>query len=154
MSLMWQSILSIIGAVGGVCGLWSLWYSRRQTVLMEEQARKQESQDREELAWSERFERLANQLSRINPALSIQVPGSMNSPAVLYSWIFPDAKFREALENYVVQVNSSRTQFSQRNPRPDELRRANLRETITKAEKYMAEFQRKNPGIDLTYYMG
>jgi|SRR5882724_1244474 len=149
----WQSVLSIIGAVGGLCGGWSLWYSRRQTILMEGQIRKQETQDTEELDWSERFEHLANQLARISPSMSIQEPGK-NSTMGLYASIFPDPKFREALENYVVQMNSSRTQFAQRNPRSDELRRTNLRDTIKKAEQYLADFQKHNPGIDLKYYMG
>ncbi len=69
----WQSILSIIGAVGGLCGLWSLWYSRRQTILMEGQINKQDTQEKDELDWSERFERLANRLARISPGLTIQV---------------------------------------------------------------------------------
>jgi len=154
MPLTWQAVLGIIGAVGGVCGLWSLWYSRRQTILVEQQIQKQDNQDKEELDWSERFEHLANQLSRINPGLQIQPPGNSSFAITLYSSIFPDPKFREALETYVVQVNSGRTQFSQRNPRPDELRRTNLRQTILTAERCIADFQRNNPGIDLKYYMG
>jgi len=149
----WQSLLSIIGAVGGLCGLWSLWYARRQTHLMEGQIHKQETQDAAELDWAERFEHLANQLARISPSMSIQEP-SKNSTMGLYASIFPDPKFREALENYIVQMNSSRTQFAQRNPRPDELRRTNLRDTIKKAEQCMADFQKRNPGIDLKYYIG
>jgi len=149
----WQSFLSIIGAVGGLFGACSWWFSRRQVHLMEAQIRRQDAQDKEDLDWSERFERLANQLARINPGMTIQEPGK-NSTMGLYASIFPDPKFREALENYIVQLNSSRTQFAQRNPRPDELRRANLRDTIRKAEQCMADFQRHNPGIDLRYYMG
>src|SRR5260370_10837834 len=153
MVVSWQNIFSIIGAIGGLCGLWSLWYARRQTHLMEQQMERQETQDRDDLDWSERFERLANQLVRINPGLTIQPPG-LQHQVCLYGSIFPDPKFREALENYVVQVNPSHTQFSQRNPRPHELRRANLRETVKKAEQCMADFQKQNPAINLQYYMG
>lgn len=150
---MWQSIFSIVGAVGGLCGGWSLWYARQQTQLMRQQIQREESQDREDLDWSERFERLANGLSRINPGMVIQEPGR-NSTMGLYASIFPDPKFRETLENYIVHVNASRTVFSQRNPRPDELKRSNLRETIKKAEQIMVEFQAKNPHVDLRYYLG
>ena len=153
MTISWQNIFSIIGAIGGLCGLWSLWYARRQTHLMEQQMRREENQEKDDLDWSERFERLANQLVRINPGFSIKPPGYQHEVG-LYGSIFPDPKFREALENYVVQANSSHTQFSQRNPRPDELRRANLRETVKKAEQCLADFQEKNPKIDLKYYMG
>jgi len=73
----------------------------------------------------------------------------------LYPSIFPDAKIRGALQTYIVQLNASQTQFLQRpNPRPDELRLTNLRETIKRAEQCMAEFQKQNPKIDLNYYMG
>ncbi len=149
----WQNILSIIGAIGGLCGLWSLWYARQQTNLMKLQIRTQETHDKEELDWSERFERLANQLVRLNPGLTIQPPG-VTHQVTLYPSVFPDPQFREALQTYIVLLNSSRTQFSQRNPRPDELRRANLRDTIKKAEECMARFQKENPGIDLNHYMG
>ena len=133
----------------------SVHYTKRQTEIMEGQIQKQETQDKEELDWSERFERLANQLVRINPGLTIVPRGHQTGTGiVLYSSIFPDPKFREALETYIVQVNTGRTHFSKRNPRPDELHRTNLRETIRDAEQYMAEFQKRNPGIDLKYYLG
>src|SRR5712672_1215371 len=45
----------------------------------------------------------------------------------LYTSIFPDATLRKALETYIVQVDSSQTRFLRMNPRPDELRRTNLR---------------------------
>jgi len=73
--------------------------------------------------------------------------------SVYISTIFPDPIFRVALENYIVQVNGSGVQFSKKNPRPDELRRTNLRDTIKQAEQCMAHFQKDNPGIDLKYYM-
>lgn len=120
---------------------------------MEEQIRRKEEQDKEELNWSERFERLANQLVRINPGMMIQEPGK-NSLTCMYPAIFLDPTLRVALETYIVEPNASHTQFSQRNPRPDELRRSNLRETIKRAEQCMADFQKKNPTIDLKYYMG
>jgi len=81
----WQSALSIIGAVGGLCGLWSVWYSRRQTVLMEVQIHKQETQEAEELNWSERFDRLANQLVRISPVLTIKPPGQHNAICLYFN---------------------------------------------------------------------
>lgn len=147
-----QTALSVIGGVGGLCGLWSLWYSRRQVVLMEQEIRKEDDLSKDELAWSERFERLANSLCRISPGLTIQEPGK-NSTMCLYGAIFSDPKFREALENYVVQVNPGRTQFAQRNPRPDELRRSNFRQTIDRAEQHLREFQKEYPNISLKYYM-
>ncbi|SRR6266851_3110543 len=155
----WNTILSIIGAVGGVCGIASLLYAhrqtryaRQQTKLMEHDIRKREREENEDSQWGERHERLVNQLLRINPTLTIQPPGL---PATcLYTSIFPDAKFREALQTCAVQLDSSQTQFLRRSPRPDELRRSNLRETVKRAEQCMTEFQKQNPKIDLKYYMG
>lgn len=152
-SLVLSVVAILISVLAVVYAKRSFHYTRRQTEIMEGQIRKQESQDKEELDWSERFERLANQLVRTNPGLTIQPPGYQAS-IVLYPSIFPDAKFREALETYIVQCNGGRTQFSQRNPRPDELRRANLRETIKKAEQYMADFQKSNPQVKLEVLHG
>ncbi len=142
----------LVGIVGGLCGIASLIYARRQTKLMEDDKRKREREETEDSQWAERHERLVNQLLRINPNLTIQPPGL---PATcLYTSIFPDSKFREALQTYIVQLDGSQTQFLRRSPRPDELRRSNLRETIKRAEQCMTEFQKQNPKIDLKYYMG
>ena len=130
MSQAWQVALSIIGAVGGLCGLWSLWYARKQTAFMEEQSRKQETQHKEELDWSERFERLARHLSHLTPTLTVR-------NILLYDSIFPDPGFREALETYIVEADRMRTRFLPRNPQPDELRRKKLRETIIRGEQYI-----------------
>ena len=145
--LAWESVLSIIGSVGGVCGFWSLWYTRRQTLLMEKQVRreeKQDVQDNDDLQWAERFDRLARQLTRISPALTVR-------DIMLYPSIFPDIKLQQSLETYIVEVNSSKTCFLARNPRPDELRRAALREAVQKAEECIARFQKQWPAIDLKY---
>lgn len=166
-------LLTLVGAiVGAVVGSSLTWYLqrrwtrdpaaevaelRREVAVMRQQfvdfKKNADSQDKEELEWADRFERLVNQLTRINPGLSIRPPGRTHELG-LYASIFPDAKFREALENYIVFVNAGRNQFSPRNPRSDELRRTNFRETVEKAEKYILDFQKQNPDIDLKYYMG
>lgn len=156
----WNIIFNIIGAVGGIfgivggaCGVASLVYARRQTKLMEDDKSKRERGETEDSEWAERHERLASQLLRINPNLRIAPPGVPEM--VLYASIFCDGKLREALQTYIVDLHPSGTQFVRRAaPRPDELRRAVVRETIRKAERCMAEFQRQNPKIDLKYYMG
>ena len=154
-SLILSVVAILISVLAVLYAKRSVHYTKRQTEIMEGQIQKQEAQDKEELDWSERFERLAKQLVRINPGLTIQPPGyQAGSGIVLYTSIFPDAKFREALETYIIQLNIGRTRFLQRNPRPDELRRTNLRETIKKAEQYLADFQENNPQVNLKYYMG
>ena len=166
-------VLTIIGAiVGAIVGSLLTWYLQRHwmhdTATEVVELRKEigairqqfanfrqsaESQDKEELEWSERFERLARQLSRISPTLHI-VPKGSSSPIHLYSSIFPERELQDALQTYVLQLNSSGTQFSPRSPRPDELRRGVLRETVQKAEQRMAAFQKQNPNIDLKCYVG
>lgn len=166
-------LLTLVGAVvGAIVGSILTWYLqrrwthdpaaevvelRRELAAMRQQfanfRKNVEAKDKEELDWAERFERLVSQLTRINPGLCIRPPGQTHEIG-LYGSIFSDAKFREALENYIVCVNIGRTQFSPRNPRPDELRRTNFRETIERAEKYIAEFQKDNPDIRLKNYFG
>jgi len=150
----------IIGIVGLLCGIAGVLYARsqtryarQQTKLMEDQLREQKREENEDLKWAERHERLANQLLKINPLLKIQPPGAPLT--CLWTSIFPDAKLREALQTYVVQLHSSQTEFVRRTPpRPDELRLSNLRETVKRAEQCMSDFQKHNRKIDLKYYMG
>ncbi len=157
----WSTVFSIIGAVGGLFGIIgglfgiaSYVNSRRQTRLMESDIRKRERDEKEESEWAERHERLASQLLKLrSPGLTIELPGL---PATtLFPSIFSDGQLRQALTTYIVCLHASGTEFLRRDaPRPDELRRAVVRETIKKAEKCMADFQRQNPKIDLNYYMG
>jgi len=151
------TIISVLALLGTLVGV---YYARGQLrearKVREENAEafaRQHEAESEESEWANRHERLVSQLTKITPTLTVQPPGV---PAtLLYPSIFPDAKFREALQTYIVQLNASQTEFLRRtNPRPDELRLTNLRETIKRAEQYMAEFQRQNPKINLDYYMG
>lgn len=160
-SMPWSTLFNIIGVVGGVCGIVSLLYgirqtsyARQQTKLMQDDIRRRERDEKQESEWAEKHERLASQLLKLrSPGLTIEPPGL--AATTLYPSIFPDVKLREAMETYVVGLNSGGTQFVRREaPRPDELRLAVVRETIRKAEQCMADFQKGNPKIDLTYYMG
>lgn len=154
---LWQVASGIIGVLGGlfgiVCGVWSIVYARQQVRIMKGQMHRQEVQNKEEQDWSERFDRLAHQLVRISPRLTIK-PTGYSEGVALYPAIFPDPKLREALETYVVQLDMPTTPFLPRNLRPDELRRTIVRDTIRKAEQSMAVFQTQNPKIDLKYYTG
>jgi hypothetical protein len=150
----------IIGVVGVLCGIAALLYARsqtkyarQQTKLMEDDLRERKREENEDSQWAERHERLANQLLRINPLMKIQPTGVPLT--CLWTSIFPDARLREALQTYVVQLHSSQTEFVRRTPpRPDELRLSNLRETVTRAERCLTDFQKQNPKVDLKYYMG
>jgi len=148
------SVLALLGTLAGV------YYARSQLReakrVREENAAaiaRQHQAESEESEWANRYERLVSQLTQITPTMTVQPDGV---PATqLYPSIFPDAKVREALQTYIVELNASQTKFLRRStPRPDELRLTNLRETIKRAEQCMAEFQRQNPKIDLKYYMG
>jgi hypothetical protein len=151
------TIISVLALLGTLVGV---YYARGQLRearrVREEDAKalaRQHEAEREGSEWANRYERLVSQLTKLTPTLTVQPPGV---PAtLLYPSIFPDPKFREALQTYIVQLNASQTEFLRRtNPRPDELRLTNLRETIKRAEQCMIEFQKQNPKIDLKYYMG
>jgi hypothetical protein len=116
------SVLALLGILVGV------YYARGQLRearrVREEDAKalaRQHEAEREESEWANRYERLVSQLTKINPTLTVQPAGV---PATqLYPSIFPDARIREALQTYIVELNDSTTQFLRRpNPRPDELR--------------------------------
>ena len=145
MSAAWQLALGIIGAVGGICGLIAVFYAWRQTKVMSDDIRSRKQQEAEEIEWAARFELVMNQLLRINPLLQVQEPGA-SVPINLYQTIFPDLEFRKAVESYIVQLDRSQTQFLPRRPRPDELRSANMRKTLEKAETLLKAFRQNHPG--------
>lgn len=150
------TIISVLALLGTLVGVYyargQLREARRVREENAEALARQHEAEREESEWANRYERLVSQLTKITPTLTVQPPGVPATP--LYPSIFPDAKFREELQTYIIQLNASHTEFLRRsNPRPDELRLTNLRETIKRAEQYMAEFQRQNPKINLDYYM-
>src|SRR5215472_18918876 len=103
---------AIVGAIVGSIFTWNLqkrWTRdpaaevvelRREVSAIREQFAEFklsiDAQTKEELGWSDRFERLVRQLSRINPALQVQENGRV-STITLYSSIFPDRKLRRQL---------------------------------------------------------
>lgn len=123
------TIISVLALLGTLVGV---YYTRGQLReaqrVREEDAKalaRQHEAESEESEWANRYERLMSQLVQINPMLTVQPPGVPATP--LYPSIFPDAKFREALQTYIVQLNASQTEFLRRaNPRPDENLKINL----------------------------
>jgi hypothetical protein len=148
-------ILSIVfgtfGVIGGICGVWSLVYTRQQLKLMAQDIEERKHQDAQEADWALRYEKVVGQLRNINPHLQVQEPG-VSGLTMMYTAIFPDARFRADLEIYVVPLNSSGTLFMPRSPRPDELRSPKMREIIAKAERQLGEFRKQHPGA--THHLG
>src|SRR5262249_54824019 len=92
-----------------------------------------------------RYEAVVNQLRHINPCMQVQDPNTKQT-LHLYTTIFPDHTFRRDLEVYIVPRDKSGTQFLPKNPRPDELRLAKIREVITRAEQELKDFRKQYPG--------
>jgi hypothetical protein len=148
------SVISILIALYAVrVSLRSETYARAQVELMQEQAKKSEEKEREELQWAERHERLATRLSRITPNLTIGVPDA-KSNLCLYPSVFQDAQFRSKLETYVVDLNASGTEFRPHKATPHELRLRGLRDTVAAAEQLIEKFVKENPKIQLMNYFG
>jgi hypothetical protein len=137
-------VVGVFGIIGGICGIWSLFYGRRQTKLAEQDIRDRRKQDAEDDNWAERFEKVSNQLRRINPRLQVQEPDTKGLIWV-YPTVFPDPKFRVDIENYIVQVNESQTLFLPRKPQAYELRSPRMRETIEKTEALLKKFCQEHP---------
>lgn len=159
-AMTWNDVAALIGIVGGLCGFYSLYQNHQQTKLakeqtdlMKDQAKKAAELDAEERQWAERHEKLATQLARINPGLMIADPNA-NSHLNLYPAVFPDPKFRNLIETYIVSLNPSRTEFFPRKPAPHELRMQGFRDTVLKCEELIEKFDKENPRIQLFYYLG
>jgi hypothetical protein len=151
MSQTWQTALSIIGGVGGICGIVALYYAWRQTRLMSEDIRSRRREAEEDIEWAARFERVMNQLLRINPYLQVKVAASAE-PINAYNTIFPGAESRRTIQAYIVQLDPSATQFLPRRPRPDELRLTTTRNAVKQAEVALQSFRQRYP--DAVHHLG
>jgi hypothetical protein len=122
-------------------------YSHEQVQLMQEQNKdiqERKNQDAIDADWAIRYEKVVNQLRKINPHVQVQEPG-VTGTTMMYTTIFPDHRFRADLQTYIVPLDSSGTVFLPRSPRPDELRSPKMREIITKAEQLLGEFRKNHP---------
>jgi hypothetical protein len=147
----WQTALSIIGGVGGVCGVVAIYYAWRQTKLMSDDIRSRKQETEDEIEWAARFERVMRQVLRINPYLQVKVAAS-ETPINVYSTIFPNAEVRRVIQSYIVELDSSQTQFLPRRPRPDELRSASMRKVVEQAENSLQAFRERYP--DAVHHLG
>ena len=117
--------------------------AQKQTEIAQKATEKLDEQQREVTDWLVKHETLALQLSKIGAHMAIRRPDG--SDMYIYPTIFPDAKFREKLERYVVHRNGSvLTPLSHTEL---ELRSPALRETVAKAIQILDEFAKLNPGI-------
>jgi hypothetical protein len=108
-------------------------------------SKRQERQDREDYEWQGKHEAVALALSRINPLYQVQYPDKVVRN--IYLDLFPDLKFRRAIEYYIVELNASGTAFAPRKPAPHELRSPALRETVTKVATLVDELRRDKPSV-------
>jgi hypothetical protein len=115
-------------------------------MIAQEMKAKQDEQQREVNEWLVRHESLALRLAKINPGLSVVEPGH-NSFMTLYPTIFPDAKFREMVERYVVHVKKAGTVFTPRSHTELDLRSPAFRQTVTKATEILDAFCKEHPDI-------
>jgi hypothetical protein len=68
-------VFNVFGVIGGICGIWSLVYTRQQTKLMAQDIQERKNQDAVDADWAIRYEKVVNQLRKINPHLQVQEPG-------------------------------------------------------------------------------
>ncbi len=140
----------VIALVGVVLTLIGVLVAMYHGFLGTRISKKLEKQSREDHDWQLKHESVAVQLVKITPQVAVPEPGH-NSFVMLYPMIFPEAKFREAIETYIVELDSKRSTFMPRSPRPDELRSPRLRETVEKAAAILDAFRKANPDIAARY---
>ena len=138
--------LALVAVLSLIAGALGVRYGKAQARIAGEMKEKQDEQEREVSEWQVRHESVALRLSKINPGISVVEPGH-NSFMTLYPTIFPDAKFREMVERYIVHVEKAGTVFTPRSPTELELRSPTLRQTVTKATEILDAFCREHPNI-------
>jgi hypothetical protein len=135
----------LIGLIGLVLTLIGVIAGMYFGVIGTRRSKRQEKQDDEDYEWQLKHEAVALQLSRINPHLQVQYPD--NSIRMIYTDLFPDPRFRQAIEHYIVAADRSYTIFRPRKPTPHELRSPALRETVKKTAAVLDACRRDNPKV-------
>lgn len=135
-------LVGLCGIIGGICGVWSLLYVKKQTDMMAKDIKNRNDRDAEDDQWAHRFEQLRAKLLRVNPVLQVQEPGR-DRTTVIYPTMYPDARLRQAIEAFIVQLKGM--QFEPRHPQPHEFSSPEMRRTIERAEAEMKEFLEAHP---------
>ena len=138
--------LALVAVLSLIAGAFGVRYGKAQAQIAEEMKAKQNEQELEVNEWLVKHESVALRLAKINPGICVVEPGH-NSFMTLYPTIFPDAKFREMVERYIVHVEKSGTVFAPRSPTELELRSPTLRQTVTKATEILDAFCKEHPDI-------
>jgi hypothetical protein len=138
--------MTVVVALGGlVLTLIGVIAAMYFGVIGTKASKRQERQDREDYDWQLKHETVALQLSRINPNFNVLYPDK--STRMIYTDLFPDPKFRQSIENYIVEVDRTHTIFTPRKPTPHELRSPALRDTVTKTAAALDALRRDNPTV-------
>lgn len=135
----------VIGLLGLVLALIGIIVAMYFGIIETRVSKRQEKQDREDHEWQLKHEAVALQLSRINPHLHVQYPD--NSIRMIYTDLFPDPRFRQAIEHYIIEADRSYTIFRPRKPAPYELRSPALRDTVTKTAAVLDACRKNNPKV-------
>jgi hypothetical protein len=139
--------LTIISSIAAVA---AIWYARKQTLLSQTLAARQDEQQREVFDWQRRHEQVALILSRIRPQMLVQ--SDDRHQGALWPTICPDNRLREQAETYVVEPIDNNMRLAPRKPTELELRSPQLRETVDKMIKMLEGLREKRP--DLYKYIG
>jgi hypothetical protein len=141
-------LLAVVTVLGLIVAVLAARWGYTQADIARKMKARLEDQEREVTDWLVKHETLALQLSKINSNTAIARPDG--SQFCIYPTIFSDAGFREKLERYVVHRTGS--SLSPRSPTEIDLRSPALRQTVTKANEILDEFDKQNPGF-VEYYM-
>jgi hypothetical protein len=138
--------LALVAVLSLLAGALGVSYGRAQARIAAAMKAKLDDQERDINEWLVKHENVALRIAKINPNQSVMDPSHSYS-MILYTTIFPDAKFREMIERYIVHVEKSGTVFSPRSPTDLGLRSNAFRETVTKATEMLDAFCKEHPAI-------
>ena len=136
----------MITGIGVYFGYGSFFYQKRQTNLAEKDYTSRTEEQRLDVEWIERYEKLVRQLQRINPKLQTMDPYTKQT-FVIFEEMFPNPFFRRVLLETVINLDSSETRFVRKDLQPHELKQPYLRDKVAEAERCIAEFRKKHPRL-------
>ncbi|HEV2287932.1 MAG TPA: hypothetical protein VGR81_03165 [Candidatus Acidoferrales bacterium] len=132
-------ILAVVGAIGGCFGVASFFYVRRQTNLMNSQARGEEIRKVDDAEWSARFEEAATTLARVGPKW-------IGPEGEFYHSQFADPNVRTRIEQHLIHIGGqNRDVFQAKSVNTEALRVPAIRQTIDEVLKTLNSFKTERP---------
>jgi hypothetical protein len=104
--------------------------TRRQTVLMEQQESRRQSEEKSTAEWAKKFDEAVGAVRAIGPKMLPPRLPERDYSGQAYPTVFSDVALRQRIETYLIDADPGRNRFSARQASSDLLRMPLVQQTI------------------------